>query len=244
MAHPDDVASVAHTIICMYFPAHPPPPSDTTPQMARVHLAVVKGWHQKQRNPWNPSLWAPKSSFPPPQRWKPEIRGAFPPLYSRGPLTVNAGGRKGLPVFWRSSVELEGHLPGVSALLWPRSCSESSQVVNTCPYFQKTRGGCQESLYHSDARRWAFAMSGRCRGHLDSCFFRSPIRLLSSWLIYLLPSARREGGWLCSTQGEHSYSAEEEEQAWNESAIHQANVIWLKLDSAILSWPTTQHNSS
>lgn len=68
--------------------------------MAHSHLVVLEGWHQKQRNPWNPSLAAHKSSFSPPQRWKPEIRGAFPPLHSLvGSWQLTQVGVSGCPSF-------------------------------------------------------------------------------------------------------------------------------------------------
>lgn len=128
-------------------------------------------------------------------------RGIPTTVLSCGQLTVNTGGRQWLPIFWRSSVEVEAHLPGISALLWPRSCSESNQVLRTCLDFQKIRGGCQETLYCSKASWGAFGMSARLRGHLDSCFCRGQIRLLGNWLIHPLPSAGWERGWVGATPG-------------------------------------------
>lgn len=71
-----------------------------------------------------------------------------------GQLTVNTGGRKVLPTFWRLAVEGDVTSLGSGALLWPMELLlRSNQVVNTCPACQKIRGGCQKTLNCSKAAR-------------------------------------------------------------------------------------------
>lgn len=163
------------------------------PQMAHVHRAVGKGWHQRQRNPWNPSLSAHKSSFSLSQRWK-------------------AWDNRGIPTAVLSVVgSWQLTQVGVGCCLSFEGCLLKGKAtsVGSVPCFgpggcfwEVTRGWVSAQLFRkSEVAVKRPTVIQRLPGKVVSLkrvavwevtlicvffFIRGQIRLLSSWLLYPL----------------------------------------------------------